>query len=124
VQSKTGTGKKLRELGKDTELRVLPVYGGQPVKVQRAKLEKDPHIIVGTPGRVMDFHRRGNLPYDNVRYAVLDEVDRMLDIGFRDDIRKILGAMKQKHQTVFVSATISPEIARLARQYMTDPEKI
>jgi ATP-dependent RNA helicase DeaD len=64
------------------------------------------------------------LPYSDVRMAVLDEVDRMLDIGFRDDIRKILGAMKQRPQTIFVSATISPEIEKLARSYMKDPEKI
>jgi ATP-dependent RNA helicase DeaD len=81
-------------------------------------VQAKPDIIVGTPGSVMDMHRRGNLPYENVRLAVLDEVDRMLDIGFRDDIRRILGTMKHKHQTIFVSATISQEIERLARRFM------
>ncbi len=116
--------RELRELGEHTRLRVLPIYGGQPIRVQVTKLKKNPQIIVGTPGRVMDLHRRGILPYEHVRIAVLDEVDRMLDIGFRDDIRRILGIMKQAHQTIFVSATISKEIERLARTYMHKPEKL
>ncbi len=113
---------ELRELGRFTNLHSVPIYGGQKMPVQIDKLEKRPQIIVGTPGRVMDMHRRGHLPYDRVRIAVLDEVDRMLDIGFREDIRKILGGMRQKHQTLFVSATISDEIQRLAGKYMTDPQ--
>ena len=115
---------EFRELLNAANLKVLPVYGGQPMRVQGPKLEQGPDIIVGTPGRVMDFHRRGQLPYDRFRFVVLDEVDRMLDIGFRDDIRRILGSMRQPHQTMLVSATISPEIDRLARQYMKDPQKL
>jgi ATP-dependent RNA helicase DeaD len=102
----------------------MAVYGGQKLSVQISKLQKHPNIIVGTPGRVMDMHARGHLPYDKVRVAILDEVDRMLDIGFRDDIRRILGTMKHKHQTVFVSATISPEIEKLANQYLHEPERL
>ena len=115
---------ELRNLGRFTDLKVMAVYGGQRMRVQAEKLKKNPTIIVGTPGRVMDMHRRGLLPYDNIRVAILDEVDRMLDIGFREDIRQILGAMSHKHQTVFVSATISPEIEKLARRYMNNPEKL
>jgi superfamily II DNA helicase RecQ len=81
-------------------------------------------VVVGTPGRVMDMHARGMLPYDRIKLAILDEVDRMLDIGFREDIRKILGGMRNHPQTVFVSATISDEIEKLARSYMRNPEKI
>jgi ATP-dependent RNA helicase DeaD len=114
----------LRNLGRDSSLRIVPIYGGQRMNVQMQKLKKEPDIIVGTPGRVMDFHRRGLLPYDKVKIAVLDEVDRMLDIGFRDDIRRILGAMRHEHQTMFVSATISPEIEKLARQYLRKPERL
>jgi len=114
----------LRELGRHANLRVVTVYGGQRTRIQVPKLKKGPEIVVGTPGRVMDFHRRGLLPYDNIRIAVLDEVDRMLDIGFRDDIRRILGTIGHEHQTIFVSATISPEIERLARQYQRDPKKL
>jgi ATP-dependent RNA helicase DeaD len=116
--------KELRELGRFTPLRVLAVYGGQRIREQVPKLEKDPEILVGTPGRVMDLKQRRLIHYDNMKLAVLDEVDRMLDIGFRDDIRKILGEFRGKPQTIFVSATISDEIEKLARRYMVDPEKI
>ena len=72
----------------------------------------------------MDLHQRGHLPYDQIRIAILDEVDRMLDIGFRDDIRKILGNLRQKHQTMFVSSTISDEIHRMAKKYMHNPKQL
>ena len=114
----------LHDLAKFTALRILPIYGGQRISIQADRLKKNPAIVVGTPGRIMDMHGRGLLPYENIRFVVLDEVDRMLDIGFRDDIRRILGAVTHDRQTIFVSATISAEIERLARQYMRDPEKI
>ena len=115
---------ELRELSRHTDLKIVAIYGGQRMRQQAPKLEKGPNIIVGTPGRVMDFHGRGMLPYDKVKIAVLDEVDRMLDIGFRDDIRRILGTIRHEHQTIFVSATISDEIEKLARRYMRNPEKL
>jgi ATP-dependent RNA helicase DeaD len=111
-------------LGQHTGLHKLAVYGGQRVEIQAKRLQRRPEIIVGTPGRVMDMNNRGLLPYDKVKIAVLDEVDRMLDIGFREDIRKILGSMKHRHQTIFVSATISSEIERLASRYMHKPVKL
>ena len=117
-------GEDLRDLARFTPAQVVTVYGGQRIRIQADRLQKRPSIVVGTPGRVMDMHGRGLLPYDNVRFAVLDEVDRMLDIGFRDDIRRILGAISHDRQTIFVSATISAEIERLARQYMRNPEKL
>jgi ATP-dependent RNA helicase DeaD len=115
---------ELRNLGRHADLKVVPIYGGQRMSAQSGKLERKPNVIVGTPGRVMDFHRRGQLPYDHVKIAVLDEVDRMLDIGFREDIRRILGTMRHPHQTIMVSATISTEIEGLARRYMHDPQKL
>ncbi|MFM9957865.1 MAG: DEAD/DEAH box helicase [Phycisphaerales bacterium] len=115
---------ELTELGKFTPIRVSAVYGGQAVHSQARKLEKGPEIIVATPGRLMDMVERGHIHLHNVKFAILDEVDRMLDIGFRDDIKKILGGIKGEHQTVFVSATISEEIERLARTYMKTPEKL
>jgi ATP-dependent RNA helicase DeaD len=115
---------ELNDLGEFTNHHAVPVYGGQKISVQITKLEKKPQIIVGTPGRVMDMHQRGHLPYNKIRIAILDEVDRMLDIGFRDDIRKILGGLKQKHQTIFVSATISDEINRLSKKYMNNPQQL
>ncbi len=123
---------ELEELGKFTPIQVAPIYGGQRISSQASKLSKDPEIIVGTPGRVMDMVERGMLHFNNIKFVVLDEVDRMLDIGFREDIRKILGKCpppilpdgKRGRQTIFVSATLSPEIEKLARSYMHDPEKL
>ncbi len=116
--------KELQELGAFAKVHTVAVYGGQPIDKQMTQLKKGPPIIVGTPGRVMDLADRGILPFENFRFAILDEVDRMLDIGFRDDIRKILGRLRKTPQTIFVSATISSEIEKLARSYMKDPEKI
>jgi ATP-dependent RNA helicase DeaD len=116
--------KELQELGKFAKVATVAIYGGQPIQKQIPLLQKRPPIIVGTPGRVMDLAERNLLPFHEFRFAILDEVDRMLDIGFRDDIRKILGKLKKTPQTIFVSATISPEIEKLARSYMKDPEKI
>jgi ATP-dependent RNA helicase DeaD len=113
-----------RELGRFTPVRVTALYGGQSIQTQLRELEDGPEIIVATPGRLIDMVDRRALHFDSVKIAVLDEVDRMLDIGFRDDIRKILGRIRQPHQTVFVSATISEEIERLARSYMKDPVKL
>ena len=115
---------ELKDLAHFAKIDIAAIYGGQPIRKQIPKLEAKPSIIVGTPGRVMDLHDRRLIPYDQIRFAILDEVDRMLDIGFRDDIRKILTALRKGPQTIFVSATISPEIERLARSYMKDPAKI
>lgn len=115
---------ELRRLAKYLDLRCVPVYGGTRIKEQIHQLGRRPHVAVGTPGRVIDMMDRGVLRVDALRFVVLDEVDRMLDIGFRDDIRKILGRIKQPHQTVFVSATIDDEIKRLAMQFMNDPIEV
>ncbi|GJQ29181.1 MAG: hypothetical protein HBSAPP03_10650 [Phycisphaerae bacterium] len=110
--------------GKECPIRVMTLYGGQAVHTQAGKLQKGAHIVVGTPGRVMDMLERGHLHFRNIKAVVLDEVDRMLDIGFREDIRKILEKTPPSRQTVLVSATISPDIEKLARRYLRDPEKI
>ena len=103
-----------------SDIRIACIVGGERYGKQLDALEKGAQIAVGTPGRVMDLHQKKKLPFDKLRWAVLDEVDRMLDIGFREDIRKILSKIKCDHQTVFVSATISEEIDRLARRFMKD----
>jgi ATP-dependent RNA helicase DeaD len=149
---------EFQRLGQYTPIRSVPVYGGQKIAAQMKFLKHHPEIIVGTPGRVIDLLDRRIISFENIRFAVLDEVDRMLDIGFRDDIRNILSRIKgvrrgeagdrrgdaesggrgdgngeaetqqgqstpqsRHHQTIFVSATISPEIDKLARQYMREP---
>ncbi|MFU8827990.1 MAG: DEAD/DEAH box helicase, partial [Phycisphaerales bacterium] len=116
---------ELRSFAKYTPLRIATVYGGQKIDTQAKNLARNPEIIVATPGRYMDMIGRGYLNQDNVRFVILDEVDRMLDIGFRDDIRKILSGIRGEHQTVFVSATISPEIESLGRAFMKkDAERL
>ncbi len=115
---------EINVLGKHTKLTAITIYGGQRIHTQVEKLERGPEIIVGTPGRVMDMIQRGYLHFHNIRFAVLDEVDRMFDIGFRDDIRRLLGQCPKDRQTLVVSATINPEIEDLARRYMRNPEKI
>ncbi|MBN2562561.1 MAG: DEAD/DEAH box helicase [Phycisphaerae bacterium] len=115
---------ELRRLAQFMEIRCVPVYGGTRIKEQLHLLGRRPHVVVGTPGRVQDMMRRGALRLDSVRFAILDEVDRMLDIGFRDDIRRILGAVTHRHQTIFVSATIDDEINRLGRRHMHDPVEV
>jgi len=115
---------ELTRLAAFADLHIVPVYGGQKVATQLHQLGRKPHFVVGTPGRVMDFMRRGVLDISQIRFAVLDEVDRMLDIGFRDDIKQILGRIQADHQTIFVSATLSDEIKRLAMKYMREPQEV
>lgn len=115
---------ELRRLAEFSGLHIVSVYGGQKVATQLHQLGRKPHFVVGTPGRVLDFMQRGNLVLSDLKFIVLDEVDRMLDIGFRDDIRSILGRIPTPRQTIFVSATIDDEIKQLARKYMNDPVEV
>jgi len=115
---------ELRRFAEFIPLRIVPVYGGQKIRAQLHLLGRKPCVVVGTPGRVIDFMERGALGFEHIRFVVLDEVDRMLDIGFRDDIRRILGEVRTAHQTVLVSATLSDEIKRIAQKYMTDPVEV
>ena len=114
----------IEELAPHTGLSVCAIYGGQSINVQAEQLRKHPEIIVGTPGRILDMIERGILSLSHIEFAVLDEVDRMLDIGFRDDIRRILGKCPKDRQTIFVSATFTPEIEKLARKFMHEPVKL
>ncbi|MCK4658050.1 MAG: DEAD/DEAH box helicase [Phycisphaerae bacterium] len=111
---------EIRRLAQFADLRGVPVYGGQRISTQVHYLGRKPHFVVGTPGRVFDFLQRKVLKFDTLRAVVLDEVDRMLDIGFRDAIRDILTHVRQPHQTIFVSATVEHEIRRLTQQFATD----
>ncbi len=121
----TQVAAELDSLGKHTGIRTSCIIGGESMRAQQKSVERGGHIIVGTPGRVMDLHGRRQIHFDNIRFAVLDEVDRMLDIGFRDDIKKILRNVRGEHQTVFVSATIDRQIESLARSFMKkDAKKI
>jgi ATP-dependent RNA helicase DeaD len=120
LQVQTETAK----LSKFAPVKTAAILGGHAMRGQLDDLRRGARIVIGTPGRILDHLSRGTLRLHDIRFAILDEVDRMLDIGFRDDIRRILGRIQGPHQTVFVSATISDEIARLAARYMRDPEKV
>src|SRR5438067_1307691 len=91
---------ELKRLGQFTPIRIVPVYGGQKITAQMKFLKHGPEIVVGTPGRVIDLLDRRIINFQNVRFVVLDEVDRMLDIGFRDDIRNILSRVKGMRRQV------------------------
>lgn len=112
------------ELAKYSNLRSLPIYGGQSISVQTDKLRKGVEIVVGTPGRIMDLIRRGELSFDSVRYLVLDEADRMLDMGFIDDIEWILQRVPKERQTMLFSATLPDTIRELAKRYMRSPKEV
>jgi ATP-dependent RNA helicase DeaD len=112
------------KLSPSRHCRVVPIYGGQRFAGQLAALRQGVNVVVGTPGRVLDHLSRGTLSLDHVRYAVLDEADRMLDIGFRPDIERILRRCPSKRQTLLLSATLPPPVLRLAHRYMVDPVHI
>jgi ATP-dependent RNA helicase DeaD len=114
----------VQRLAVEKPVRTVVVLGGRRMKEQIARLRRNPELVIGTPGRVLDLMRRGLLDLAGVRIAILDEVDRMLDIGFRDDIRQILKEITAPHQTIFVSATIDEEIRKLARTFMREPAEV
>lgn len=114
----------VKQFSADHPVHTAVLYGGKKIQAQVKSLEANPEIIIATPGRVLDLNRRGILSFDAIDMVVLDEVDRMLDIGFRDDIRRILRRIEKKHQTIFVSATMDEEIRKLAKAHMTDPVEI
>src|SRR3989442_5607373 len=105
-------------------VRVLPVYGGQPMQQQIRRLRAGVHIVVGTPGRVMDHLRRGTLAFDALETVVLDEADEMLRMGFIDDVEWILGQMPGARQLALFSATMPREIRRIAERHLRDPERV
>ncbi|HZU77780.1 MAG TPA: DEAD/DEAH box helicase [Dehalococcoidia bacterium] len=102
-------------------LRVLALYGGRRIKDDLRALAQKPHVVIGTPGRVIDHLGRGTLRLDHVRIAVLDEADEMLDIGFADDIERILRRTPRSRQTALFSATMPPFLRRMIRLYLKDP---
>ncbi|GID91906.1 RNA helicase [Amorphoplanes digitatis] len=110
--------------GRDLGVRVLPVYGGQPIGRQLQALQRGVDVVVGTPGRVLDHISRETLDLSDVRTVVLDEADEMLDMGFAEDIEAILAETPQNRQTVLFSATMPPRIDGIARRHLKDPVRI
>jgi len=107
-----------------TGFHVLPIYGGQDYGVQIRNLKRGVHVVVGTPGRVMDHMRKGTLNLDGLKCLVLDEADEMLRMGFIDDVEWILDQTPEERQVALFSATMPPPIVRIARKYLKAPAEI
>ena len=111
----------LRAYGEQRGISVVAVFGGAPIRDQASRLKENAQVVVGTVGRVMDMIRRHYLFLDSARYVVLDEADEMLDLGFLEDVETILGRCPSGRQTCLFSATMPPEIRKLAEKRMYDP---
>jgi len=115
---------RISRFSRYSSLKVLPVYGGEPINKQIRALERGVHIVVGTPGRLIDHLRRGTLNLSSTKVVVLDEADRMLDMGFIDDINYILQRVPEDRQLSLFSATIDQSVMNVCHRYMKNPEKI
>jgi len=115
---------QITDIAKYTGHECVPIYGGASIEGQIKRLEKGADIIAGTPGRVKDMINRGILNLSKINIMVLDEADRMLDMGFIEDIEDILSAMPRSRQTLLFSATMSEDVKRLASDYMVKPKEI
>jgi ATP-dependent RNA helicase DeaD len=102
----------------------VAIYGGKPIRQQMERLQRGPQVVVGTPGRVLDHMSRRTIRLDALKWVVLDEADRMLDIGFRPDIERILRHCPKERQTLLLSATLPPPVLRLAQRYMHNPVQL
>jgi ATP-dependent RNA helicase DeaD len=115
---------EINKFAKYTGIRSVSIYGGQSIGIQYDQLRRGVQIIVATPGRLIDHIKQGSIELDFVKFVVLDEADRMLDMGFIDDIKFILFYVNEDRQTCLFSATMPKEILRLAQEYMKDPQEI
>lgn len=106
------------------KIRCAALYGGTPIRGQIAKLKRGVEVVVGTPGRVLDHISRNTLSLNEIDCVVLDEADRMLDVGFRPDMEKILRRCPKERQTLLLSATVPPPVERLANKYMHEPQTL
>ncbi|MGC1275833.1 MAG: DEAD/DEAH box helicase [Planctomycetaceae bacterium] len=104
--------------------KTVIVVGGRPMGPQVTAIRRGAQIVIGTPGRIIDLLRRGELTFDRTEIVVLDEADRMLDEGFRPDIERILKRCPEKRQTLLLSATMPPEVEQLASKFMRNPERV
>lgn len=118
------TQEELYRLGRDKKIHVQAVYGGADIGRQIRQLKDQPHIVVGTPGRLLDHISRKTLRLDNVETLVLDEADEMLNMGFLDDIESIIKQVPEVRQTLLFSATMPDDIKRIGVQFMKEPEHV
>ncbi|MEM9940160.1 MAG: DEAD/DEAH box helicase [Planctomycetota bacterium] len=115
---------EFRRMSDPEKIKCVCVYGGKPIRKQINQLNRGAHVVVGTPGRVIDHLNRRTLNIDQLWFVVLDEADRMLDIGFRPDIERILRRCPDERQTLLLSATLPDPIRNLAKRYMYRPKVI
>ncbi len=115
---------ELFRIGRKKRLKIPVVFGGMPVDKQKLSLKQKAHMVVGTPGRVLDHMERGNLILEHVRYLVIDEADLMLDMGFLEDVERIIKAIPGKPLTMLFSATLGEHLEDLIEKYMDEPERI
>lgn len=116
--------RSFRTYGKQLKLRTAVLVGGVPIKPQISQLKKRPDILVATPGRLLDLLDQGIARLGRITHFVLDEADRMLDMGFIGDVRKIAAQVPSERQTLFFSATMPPEVEKLANSLLSDPVRI
>lgn len=115
---------EIAKIAKYTQVAPFAIYGGYSMEIQKAKIDHSVHILVATPGRLIDFLYNTPLTLSNVRTLVLDEADEMLNMGFIDDIRFIMSCIVHEHQTLLFSATMPTKVAQLANQFLHDPVHI
>lgn len=115
---------ELRRIGRPKRVKTLPIYGGQAIGRQIKVLQQGVHIVIGTPGRLLDHLRRGTIDTSNVEIMVLDEADEMLDMGFIDDIEAVFQFLPKQRQLLLFSATMPASIRQLAQKYMRKPKYI
>src|SRR5215212_7057839 len=110
-----------RKYGKHTDLRVVPIFGGVGIEPQSKSLRRGVDVVVATPGRLLDHMERQNVVFDDLEVLVLDEADRMLDMGFAPQLNRIVDEIPAYRQTLLFSATMPPEVEALARKYLRKP---
>ena len=114
----------IKDLSRGTNIRSMTIFGGVGANPQIDQLRRGVNIIVACPGRLLDLHQKGHVRLNNIEVLVLDEADRMMDMGFLPDIKRIIKLVPVKRQTLLFSATFPEEIERLARKSLTNPKKV
>lgn len=111
-------------IGRFKRIKATAIYGGHPFSIEKAELKQKTHVVVGTPGRVMDHIKKGTLPLNKINCLVIDEADRMLDMGFIEQVEAIMNELPRERMTMLFSATMSAEVKSLSLNYMKDPINI
>ena len=114
----------ISNIGRFKKVKCTAVYGKEPISIQKNQLKQRVHIVVGTPGRTFDHIRKGNLDLSDIKYLIIDEADKMLNMGFIDQVEDIIKEITNDRITMLFSATLEERIEKLCKRYMNHPEKI